>query len=607
MVQADVIRFGVFELDRRAGELRRKGVRIKLQDQPFRLLLFLLDHPGEIVTREELRERLWAPGTYVDFEHSLGTAVNKIRGALADSAENPRFLETVPRRGYRFIAPVIPATAPEGIEAPRPAASRRRHISLSIGALSLIVAALITALGSRSGASGIRSLAVLPLENLSHDPEQEYFAAGMTDELITDLANTSGLRVISRTSVTQYRGAKRSLPAIARELGVDAIVEGTVMRSKDRIRITAQLIQAAGDKHLWAHSYDRNLGDVLELQNDVARAIASEVRVNAGPRNARQAATHAPSPRAHDLYMQGRYSWNLRSKEGEEKGLEYFRQAAAEDPKYPQAYAGMADSFIVLGAHYRLPADEAFPKARAAAEKALSLDDSLVEAHTSLGWIKDFVDWDWTEGEKEFRRAIELQRNYPTAHHWYSHHLAAVGRPDEAVTEVKKAAEIDPFERNVNMWLADTLYYARRYDECIAQCRKTMRLFPDSAAEEFSLVGNVYGLRGDKPAAVANWKRAAEIRRDGARTAPDEAFVSGGYRSYLLKQIELLKAGGSGEATVPIAAAYARAGDTDEALAYLQEACRRHDPWLYPADPVYDGLRPDSRFLVILRQMRLAR
>src|SRR5207248_3346578 len=302
------VRFGVFEVDLRVGELRKRGVKVKLQDQPFLILQVLLEHSGEVVTREQLREKIWPSDTFVDFDQGLNNAIKRLRESLSDSPENPRFIETVPRHGYRFIG----------------------NLGVTPG--------------------GIKSLAVLPLENLSRDPEQEYFAEGLTEALITTLAKIGELRVVSRTSAMLYKGVRKPLREIARELEVDAIVEGTVLRVGRRVRITAQLIDAPKETHLWAESYERDLRDVLTLQSEVAKAIAREVRVKIAPQEQANLAQPQPvDPEAYEAHLKGRYHWNRRSGEALPKAVQYFQQAIAKDPTYAAAYSGLADCLSVLG------------------------------------------------------------------------------------------------------------------------------------------------------------------------------------------------------------------------------------------------------------------
>src|SRR6185369_5638485 len=436
------LRFGIFEADLRTGELRKRGARVRLQEQPFQVLAVLLTRPGDLVTRDELRGRLWTADTFVDFEHGLNKAINKVREALGDSAESPRFVETVPRRGYRFIADVTvvdlesvpPETyAPSTVGDTLTAGDReapdvgeqtitpkgrgwQRTLTITGCGLALVSFVLVGwLLQSRGPSPTIRSVAVLPLENLSGDPSQEYFADGMTDQLIATLGQISALRVISRTSVMGYKGTRKPLPQIARELNVDAVIEGSIMRSGGRVRITAQLIDAAVDKHLWAHSYDGDVRDTLALESRVARAITEEIRVNVQPKE--QAAlknVKAVNPDAYEAYLKGRYFWNKRTADGLKKAKDYFDEAVAKAPDYGPAYSGLADTYALLGdwQYGVMPSREALPAAKAAATKAVELDDTLGEAHTSLAFVLDGFDWDLDSGGKEFRRAIELSPSY---------------------------------------------------------------------------------------------------------------------------------------------------------------------------------------------------
>ena len=508
-----LIRFGVFELDLRSGELQKQGRKIRLEGQPVQILICLLESPGELVTREDLHRKLWPADTFVNFEHGLNAAVKRLRQALNDSADNPRFVETLPRRGYRFIAPIQAVAAGGDVSAVNEAAAvtevpatrdlaeerapdrgdlsektsvfapqRWPHARKRFGVALLVVLGILTLWILRPGSQPprvIRSLAVLPLENLSGDASQEYFSDGMTDELITELGQISELRVISRTSVMTYKGAHKSLPQIAQELNVDAVVEGTVLRSGEQVRITAQLIQAAADKHLWAQSYEGNLQDMLALQKKVAQSIAEEIRIKLTPHE--QAVlknSKRVNPEAYEAYLKGRYSWNKRTADGLKKAAVYFNQAIEKDPNYAQAYAGLADSYALLGdwEYGVLAPKEAYPRAKAAATKALDLDSTLGEAHISLAFCLDGFDWDWESAGREFRRGIELNPGYATGHHWYAWHLAALGRNDEAVAEMKKAESLDPLSLIISADLAEELLIAHRYDEAIRQSRKTMDL-----------------------------------------------------------------------------------------------------------------------------------
>jgi TolB-like protein len=404
-----LVSFGPYEADLDASELRKRGRKIRLQEKPFAVLAALVERPGELVTREELRERLWPDDTVVVFDDNLNTAVGKLRAALGDTAKNPRFVETLPRRGYRFIADTQTKRLPTADSPPR--------------------------------------IAVLPLDNLSRNPEQEYFADGMTDAIITDLAKLGAMSVISRTSIIQYKGVRKPIGEIANELGVSVILEGSVLRSGDRVRVTAQLIDAESDRHLWGESFDRELRDVLNLQSELARAIAAEIRVQLSAEDeARLSRTRKVDELAHDAYLKGRYCLNQRTEEELEKAIRYFEQAIERDPSYAAVYAGLSDAYslLVAGGYGAGAPAELIPKARNAALEALARDDTLADVHASLGYLKFKMDWDWAGAEHSFRRAIELNPSSVTAHHWYALCLMSMVRLDEALSETTRAHELDP-------------------------------------------------------------------------------------------------------------------------------------------------------------------
>jgi TolB-like protein/DNA-binding winged helix-turn-helix (wHTH) protein/Tfp pilus assembly protein PilF len=469
------IQFGVFTLNLDAGELFRQGTRVKLQERPFQLLLTLLERPGEVVTREELRERLWPDGTFVDFDHSISTAVNKLRNALNDSATHPRYVETVGRRGYRFVYPLA-ATAP--LPLPEPSARKpaaRRWRALPLLGLSLFVCGVIVLLarGELSRApsrqsTAIRSLAVLPLRNLSSDPEQEYFSEGLTDALITRLASVEGLRVISRTSAMQYKDSRKPLPVIATELNVDAVLQGSVMRADGRVRITAQLVEAATDRHVWAQSYERDHRDVLELQDAVSRDIAARVSAKVRPDALMPPArVRRLNPEAHQAYLLARQRWYSRHSDELLRAITDFERAIAIDPDFALAYAGLADVYVVLPLLTAVPQEEAYPKAKQAADKALALDPSLAEAHTSSAYVRLYLNWDFDGADEGFRKAIELNPGYATAHQWYSELLSFQGRHAEAIAEIRKALELDPLSAVMHHRAGQTYQQAREYEQAI--------------------------------------------------------------------------------------------------------------------------------------------
>src|SRR5580658_6091279 len=630
------IRFGVFEVDLRAGELHKHGLRIRLQEQPFQILAMLLEHPGQVVTREELQKKLWPADTFVDFDHGLNKAVNKIRDALGDSAESPRFVETVARRGYRFLAEVkaadaapgqSPHVAPPPIPAAEtrdrpdlavtPAATKNRAPSLAWKMAVFVPLALIVfftgwKLHSRYyAATVIHSLAVLPLESLSNDASQDYFADGMTDELISDLGQLSALRVISRTSVMGYKHAHKPLPQIARELNVDAIVEGTVLRSGDRVRITAQLIDATADKHLWSQSYEGELKNTLALQNQVASAIADQIRISLNPQE--QAALKTAKvvdPEAYQSYLKGRFFWNKRTADSLRAALAYFNQAIEEDPKYAQAYSGLADTYALLGdwQYAAMTTKEALPKAKAAAVKALELDSSMSEAHTSLGYSLRAFDWDFDSAGKEFRRAIELNPSYATAHHWNAMNLGLLGRPKEALAEMRKAENLDPLSLIINADLAEFLLLTHSYDESVEQGRKIIEMDSTFAIGHKQL-GDAYLLKQMDKEAVAELQKAVRLSGGSPICTADlaRAYVASGKMNEAMKLLSDLEKRSNADLTnAPhIAMIYASMGNNDQAMRWLEKAYEeRFNPSILLRSG-FDPLRSDPRFEDFLRRIGL--
>jgi len=487
-----------------------------------------------------------------------------------------------------------------------------------IGALALLIIIISLSILSvwrfRSRApvsAGIRSIAVLPLENLSGDASQNYFADGMTDELITDLAQISALRVISRTSVMVYKGARKPLPQIARELNVDAVIEGTVLRSGDQVRITAQLIEAATDKHLWSQSYEGELRDTLALQNRVASAIADQIRINLTPQElAALKNVKAVNPEAYESYLKGRYFWNKRTADGLKVALAYFKQAIEEDPKYAQAYSGLADTYALLGdwQYAVMTPKEAFPKAKAAAIKALELESTLGEAHNSLAFVLDGFDWDFYSAGKEFQRAIELSPGYATAHHWYAWHLSLLGRYDEAIAEMRKAENLDPLSLIINADLAEILVLAHSYDESIQQSRKTIEMDPNFALAHNQLA-QAYLQEHMYDEAVVELQKAVRLSGNSPTCMANlaRAYVASGKRSEAAKLLgDLKKRSGAGYSNASeIAMIYLSLGDTDQAMNWLEKGyAERFNPSVL-LRPGFDPLRSDSRFQSLLRRIGL--
>lgn len=476
------IRFGEYSLDVRTCELRRNGALVHLQPQPAKVLAVLAGRPGEVVTRQELAEQVWGSETYVDFEHGLNYAIQQIRSVLEDDPKAPRFVETVPKRGYRFVAPLIASPEPQtgilpGSPQPTTSTTSRWLLPYFVGAaIVLAIAGYFAWRNLRSSNSarspvGIKSVAVLPLRNLSSDSEQEYFSDGMTDELITDLAKSGSLRVISHTSVERFKNTKTPLPEIAKQLGVEAIVEGTVMRSGNNVRVTAQLIDARSDQHLWADSYDRDLRDVFALQDEVARRIANEIGANLNA-NQQGPRTHPLQPSVHEAYLRGNFYWNQLSCDGFRKAQQYFEQAVEADPNFARGYVGLAETDFTL-ADWGCSSDSSLiSQSRQAAQKALDLDPQLGEAHAWLGKIAFFYEWNIPKAETELKQAVELSPNYPEAHMIYSVLLVTTGREEAGLAEMRKAREIDPISQLPNVIAVVAFYLARHYDDALSKARR---------------------------------------------------------------------------------------------------------------------------------------
>jgi TolB-like protein/DNA-binding winged helix-turn-helix (wHTH) protein len=643
-----IVRFGTFEADLNTRELRKSGLRIKLQGQPFEILVMLLERPGELVAREDLQQRLWPTDTFVDFDHGVNAAINRLRDALGDSAENPRFVETVPRRGYRFIAPIDSQVSGSSVTPPvgssstamsdatqvvLPASGRRGKI-IAAG----LVAAIVLAFGlsssrvrgrlfGRPSPHGIQSLAVLPLVNLSGDPKQDYFADGMTEALITDLGKIGALRVISRTSTMQYKGTKKPLPEIAQELKVDGFVEGTVLRSGNHLRVTANLLQASPEKHLWAESYESELGDILTVQGQVAQAVAREIQVKLTPEEQRLLGSTRPvNPKAHDDYLKGQYLCNKDNREGLDKAIQFFQQAITEDSNDPLAYAGLAGCYALWGwagdifAGDLSPKD-IMPKARDAALKALQLDEALPEAHTSLANVNLILDWNWSGAEREYKRAIELNPNSSSARTWYAHYLVTRGRFGESVAEARRSVELDPVSQFTIDFSAWALYFTRHYDLTIQQSVKSIELFPESPWAHYHL-GLVYEHTGRGGEAIQEFLKAEERfgmsqkRLAELRNVYQQSGEKGYWRKILAFSQEASLhprkfANNSGYGwcdyiqEADVAAVHVRLGEFNAAFESLEKGfASRGDALVYlKVDPYWDNIRSDARFRNLIRRV----
>ncbi|MGH9450841.1 MAG: winged helix-turn-helix domain-containing tetratricopeptide repeat protein [Terriglobia bacterium] len=672
------IHFDVFELDLKDGELRKECLAVKLAPQPFKILALLASRQGQIVAREEIQRVIWGDETFVDFDVGLNQCIRQIRAVLGDDAQNPRFIETLSRRGYRFIAPVEPVKeeiAPEVTtsesgnvdvtgfppvridltpdhlisvrqEAPitrgkgvrnglasRLGVKRTLGIAAAAFLVAIVVIAVIfeafgpknfwTELLRRGQEKTIRSLAVLPFRNLSGDVEQEYFAEGMTDQLITNLAQIPSIRVVSLTSVMRYRKAQKSLPIIARELNVDAIVEGTVTRWGDHVRVTAQLVQAEPEKHLWAKSYERSMGDALNLQGEVAEAIATAIRVKLTPQErTRIGARHPSNPAAEAAYFKGHYyfeksqtQWNRGADAPLNRSIEYFQQATAIDPRFSLAYTELATAYDMLlmtdaPDPFERPADVS-AKAKAAALKAIEIDNASVGAHSALAWARFVYDWDWTGAEAEFTRAIDLNPGFSTGHYWYAMFLTAMGRQQEAMTHIRRAEELDPVSPSTRLGGAWIFYHARRYDEAIQEDRAALALNTNSARAHYSL--------GWACVKIGSFQQAASEFKTGARLSGGDTQTLWAYGAYLdavsgkredsLKMLRLLNAQRKPSRISPyvVAEIYAALGDRDRAFSSLETAYRerRWEMVYLEVDPDLDRVHTDPRFAELVRRMNL--
>ena len=654
-VRSHIVRFGVFEADLDACELRKQTRLVKLQVQPYQILKLLLEHPGEVVSRDELCRCLWPGGTFVDFEHSLNTAIRRLREALSDSPENPIFIETLQRRGYRFIAPVTQVTVPQedkalvADQAPPPTSDLTRAmvttadpattpstparypatlpgillLGVLILAVGLLAGAGIGNLGRhRASASGlvmdtphvpqpVRSLVVLPLDNLTSDVDQEFLADGMTDELIARLSKVKRLRVISRTSSMGYKGTHKSLSAIARELNVDAVVEGTLVRANNHVRITAELVQISSDRALWAETYQSELTDILSLQRRVANDIVSNIQIDVSPKEQAELGASKPiDSEAYEAYLKGRYYWNKRSEDGLTKAIQYFQLAIKREPHYALAYAGLADCYGIIGAAIvgTVPAKDVAPKAEAAAIKAMEIDSNLAEVQTSLATARMNYDWDWTGAENGFRRAIELDSTYATAHQRYSLYLIARGRSDESLAEMKRALWLDPLSVSMNFSLGWRLYMAGQYVAAIRQLRIAVDMDPTFALAHLVL-GQAHEQNHDFPAAIAEFQKTLTI---SPGSPPAQASLAHAYalcdrmpEAHKLLAHLIEESGSSYVSPFYISEVYAGMGDIPNTMMWLQKSFvdRSNALIFLRVDPEFKAMRNNSDFQSILHDL----
>jgi len=679
-----LVRFGEFELDPGKYELLREGQPVKLERLPMELLILLVESRGTLVTREMIVEHLWGKDVYRETERGINTAINKLRSVLCDDPRQPRYLQTIIGKGYRFIAevqidtseepallppptvaistavkldsnsaqllvgsessildmgqldaPVAEPPTTDRIERPMPPGTaevtplplpaqqtvagseaqngNRRKFQLALltvvaVALGLTLGYFLVGQGARRVPEKVQSIAVLPLLNLSQDSEQDYLVDGMTDQLITDLARASPLRVISRTSAMQYKGTRKSLPEIAKELNVDAIVEGSVLPSQNNVRITAQLLDARKDRHLWAQIYERRSQDLLAMQDEVARDIVHEIVETLHPASY---GTHEQrvNPEAYDQYLHGRFLWNRRTLGDLEKSIDYYRQAIQLAPDFAPAYVALGNAYAVISIRGGPPPSVSYPRAREAAEKALQLDASLAEAHALLAEVKVNYDHDWDGGEKEFRQAVELNPNYATAHQWYAEYLASMKRLQEAQAEIDKAAMLDPLSLIINATRGETRYLARDPNSAIKVCLHAQELYPNFA-EIYLCLGKAYEQQKQFSEADSSFKRAADLSvgNPGPLLMEAHAYALSGRKDLATVAIDRSFSSKHGYiSNSDVAAVYCAMGQPSQATTWLEKANVNREEGLnrLAVEPLFDGCRQDPRFQALIRQLGL--
>jgi TolB-like protein/DNA-binding winged helix-turn-helix (wHTH) protein/Tfp pilus assembly protein PilF len=637
------VRFGVFEVDLRSGELRKDGAKVKLEGQPFQVLATLLERPGQLVTREELQKQLWPDETFVDFEQGINAAVKRLRFALEDSADKPHLIETLPRRGYRFIGriengmpqvapsasqpePVFPAEEPACKETQTPPSAadhrapvRRRPVLIGVAATIAVVLLLFgfNVRGWRDRLLGkpaegeITSIAVLPLENLTGDPEQEYFVDGMTDALVTELGKISSLRVISRTSAMAFKGEKKPLPEIARQLGVNAVLEGAVARNGDRVRITVRLIHLSQERTLWAESYERDLREISALQSEIVLVVADEIKIKVlSQEQARLARVRPVNPRAYEEFLRGRYLQAKMNPEDMRKALAYFQHALEIDPTYAPAYIGIVDCYTIGGGfQLGVSLKEGVAKMKESARKAVELDDTTAAAHYALAKVK-YYEWDLAGADKEFQRSLELNPSDPQVRRHYGHYLIAMRRHADSTREMQHALALDPLSPLLTTEVGWTYYYARQFPEAVKQAQKALAMEKDFPYARLLLVQSLW-LQGQFEEALRSgypgpyWPDANRRARDLYERAGVQAVLRWSVEDdeHSIARGEPLAA----RTLNHLAAKYAELGDKERALACLKKAYEAHDPWL-PMDlaaPRLDPLRSDPRFQDLLRRIGL--
>jgi len=619
------LHFRNYQLDPEGFELSRAGHRLRLERKPMELLILLAEKQGQLVKREEIIERIWGKDFFFDAENGVNNAIRKIRSVLNDDPEQPRFVETSVGMGYRFVAPVERVLEPSGLSTGEPAVpvtepqrSRWRLAWIpAFGVATLLTGAFVfNVAGIRSsilarGAPPIRSIAVLPLENLSGDPSQEYFVDGMTDALITDLAKIRDVKVISRTSAMQYKGAHKPLGEIARALAVDGVVEGSVVRSGSRVRITAQLIHAASDRHLWAESFEGSANDVLTIQDEVARAIADRIQGELRSHPQQLATSSKPvAPEAYEAYLRGLYFFDKRTSEASKKSVQYFRSAIAAAPEFAPAYAGLAEALPAMHWFNGKPPVDAMPEAKAAAKRALELDNQLARAHTAYGSLLSLYDWNWVEAERQLKQGLDLNVNDSLAHERYAMYLQAKGRLGEALVEAHRAQELDPLSFFMNRELARSFYLAGKYDEAMKQLRRSEELEPLSKDVVRNWIAWIYELQGKQKEAVE--LSLSEMADQGIPQAEinslRKAYTLGGWNVYWTKWLHLRATEVGRRTPYVLALAEARLGHADKTWEWMEKAADERDvfvTWI-KVDPLFDPVRSGPGYKQLLQRINLA-
>ena len=570
-----LVHFGVFEADLRTGELRKNGRKINVQEQPFQVLAMLLERPGEMIPREELQKRLWPEQTFVDFDTGLNKAIMKIREALDDSAETPRFVETLPRRGYRFIAPVQPVVPFSG----------------------------------RSDL--IDSIAVLPFANANADPDAEYLSDGISESLINNLSQLPNLRVLARTTTFRYKGKDAHPQKVGRDLHVRAVLSGRLVQRGNVIVVQAELVDVDKGTQLWGGQYNREMHDILTLQEDLSKEISEKLRLRlTGEETQRLTKRHTENPEAYQLYLKGRYYWNKATPEGSHKAIEYFQQAIDKDPNYALAYAGLADTYNRFAFLNVLPPREVIPKTKATARKALEIDDTLAEPHVALAWVSYSFDWDWVAAGRHLERALALNPAHPMGHVFNSLYLGALGRSEEALAEARHAQELDPVSPAVDHYIAVQLCLARQFDQAIEQCRKTQEMDPNFPPTYYVL-GQAYAANGMHREALAEYQRYSMLSRGNPLSLSVLGYAYGllRERTEAIRVLDELRAASKQRyvSAVSFARIYVGLGEKDQAFAWLERAYEERSTHLahLKTEPMWDPLRSDPRFPDLMRRIGL--